>query len=792
MMDQPPKTKNNNPPTYMNALIDSTFVPLLLKSIGFLVGLPCLADSQAGIGSLPIDLLARGDDWATGARYLQPLGADHEIKLSSAGPSASPAVTGFAPESGWRVLDAPDGTRSIGAEAGGAVSVANELAVKSTTNPLLAAWLIGSSLLAALWLLAQVQLSRMRSKGVASSGWAELLHQCRSALGQRIPVRLEFSDTIAMPCAWGILKPTVMLPKDAESWGGERRRMVVLHELSHLKRMDPLYDLVGRVCVIIFWLNPLSWLAFKQLRLAAERATDDAVLAGGCAAKPYAAVLLQFAKEGLAGRRRPLAAATPMAQPSTVGIRVEKLLDPFQKRSAPRKLRTLALLGATVLCAAAIGGLQSSRAQVRPPAQAGGQESPRAENALTGVEFIRNKLRKTIIPEISFTEATLEEAVIFLRKAAVLNDETEVNEDQKGVNILIKKWNPKEKAKPKPINLQLSNVPLVDALKFTTELAGCRYVIDPLAVVIIPPFTEDGSLLTATFRVPTGFLGPAGVRRETGRSILESAGIHFPQGAAASYISATSELVVRNTQTNMDLVEAFVDILIQEEKNRKPVNMRAEIYSLPKVQALGFLEQYERAQNAAEAVGELRKLAAAGKAKLLASPSLSMVGGESATIGTGTAHDYTASYVEAEGQDRAVAGSCFVGTTITFEPRVDLDGLTLNADIKIEQTFGDPVIEKISVLAPVSGKQMPAERVTIDRATIDTSAKLFSGQTRMLGSLSPSRGAGDEMLLVFVKAWVSAVGQQPPPRIEPSAEALVAAGSGSPSPVELGDEFLLF
>lgn len=49
------------------------------------------------------------------------------------------------------------------------------------------------------------------------------------------------------------------------------------------------------------------------------------------------------------------------------------------------------------------------------------------------------------------------------------------------------------------------------------------------------------------------------IARRTARQILEASGILFPEGASASYNPANSQLVVRNTQPNLDLVEAYVE-----------------------------------------------------------------------------------------------------------------------------------------------------------------------------------------------------------------------------------------
>lgn len=73
-------------------------------------------------------------------------------------------------------------------------------------------------------------------------------------------------------------------------------------------------------------------------------------------------------------------------------------------------------------------------------------------------------------------------------------------------------------------------------------------------------------LTTRTFKVPPDVLNwkPKGVtveasRKRTVREMLEAFGVTFPTGATAFLNAATSQLVVKNTKTNLDLVEILVE-----------------------------------------------------------------------------------------------------------------------------------------------------------------------------------------------------------------------------------------
>lgn len=239
----------------------------------------------------------------------------------------------------------------------------------------------------------------------------------------------------------------------------------------------------------------------------------------------------------------------------------------------------------------------------------------------TGTARISNKLNTIMIPRIEFRDASIREAMDFLRQQAAANDPAE--EGRKGVDIVLRLNSIGQRietpapaaldplapaipdsldpAAPAPaitapsiapsdarITITLNQIPLGEALRYIASQAGLKVKVEPYAVSIIPLSEQSADLLTKEYRVPPGFISgtlnvapsslnaPAStagtakdtqestggrqlVNRETAKDFLEAQGVPFPQGASANFLPQSSRLIVRNTQDNLELVDALVE-----------------------------------------------------------------------------------------------------------------------------------------------------------------------------------------------------------------------------------------
>jgi len=71
----------------------------------------------------------------------------------------------------------------------------------------------------------------------------------------------------------------VLLPADfLERFDAAERRLVLRHELTHLRRGDASWSLVAELVLALLWFHPLAWLARPRFRLDQELACDERVL----------------------------------------------------------------------------------------------------------------------------------------------------------------------------------------------------------------------------------------------------------------------------------------------------------------------------------------------------------------------------------------------------------------------------------------------------------------------------------------------------------------------------------
>jgi TonB family protein len=225
-------------------------------------------------------------------------------------------------------------------------------------------WAAGVAVSLAVLVFGALWLTWLGSRGVPASGlWPALATALSARLGLHRPVKIVVTRHPALLVTWGVAAPVILLPEGANAWEGDRVRLVLAHEMAHLKRGDWLIQVLAETARAINWFNPLFWLACARMRRESEHACDDIVLDLGIGGTSYASHLVDLART-FSTHGRTWLPAPSIARPSTLERRVRAMLNPQVNRRPVSKVRRAAL--AVLLIAIAIPIAAASQAPGTP------------------------------------------------------------------------------------------------------------------------------------------------------------------------------------------------------------------------------------------------------------------------------------------------------------------------------------------------------------------------------------------------------------------------------------------
>ena len=247
----------------------------------------------------------------------------------------------------------------------------------------------------------------------------------------------------------------------------------------------------------------------------------------------------------------------------------------------------------------------------------------------TGVQYLQQKLNTIILPSVSYDDASLDEVIDELRLRAREFD-PELDERKKGMNIILAKktvtdtgtgeetldTSSSEDLSAKRITgISLTNVPLGVVLRYVSDQAGLKIKIDEYSVKLIPRGGADESeLYRRSFVVPPDFIAKISTNSDSGggatddpfgssstgslgeslnnqrkvQELLQANGVQFPGNATASYLAASNTLMVNNTLSNLEQIEAIISAIIGSGSNQVKITCKFIEISQNNTDELGF------------------------------------------------------------------------------------------------------------------------------------------------------------------------------------------------------------
>src|SRR2546427_683266 len=152
------------------------------------------------------------------------------------------------------------------------------------------------------------------TRPVQDEAWLILVEELSLELGLHRHVRLLQAQGPAMPMTWGIRRPAILLPAEADAWSAERRRDVLLHELAHVKRHDFMIQLIARIACAALpaWLAAIA--VVVPLAAAAPRVAEPTSVPSSIDTIP------RVPPRGTGGKRSGGPPALRWSQPAAVAL----------------------------------------------------------------------------------------------------------------------------------------------------------------------------------------------------------------------------------------------------------------------------------------------------------------------------------------------------------------------------------------------------------------------------------------------------------------------------------------
>lgn len=121
---------------------------------------------------------------------------------------------------------------------------------------------------------------QLRRRSVAVPGdLRQRFRTMKSELGIRSKVALLQSTLVKIPMAFGLLRQAVVIPTSIlTNLTATELDAVLLHELAHLRRRDPWFNLFQLAAEILFFYHPAVWWISRRARNLREHCCDDAAI----------------------------------------------------------------------------------------------------------------------------------------------------------------------------------------------------------------------------------------------------------------------------------------------------------------------------------------------------------------------------------------------------------------------------------------------------------------------------------------------------------------------------------
>ncbi|PST82005.1 peptidase M56 [Pedobacter yulinensis] len=233
---------------------------------------------------------------------------------------------------------------------------------------IVAAYLLGMLLQCFIVWKGYSRLNNLRKTGLqpVPEEWQVIFNRVSAAIGLKRAVGFSLSALVKVPMVAGYLKPVVLFPFSLVSqMDAEQVEAILIHELSHIRRNDYLFNLLKTAIETLLFFNPFVWLAGRFVHIEREHACDDLVLKHTNKPLDYAHTLLKL--EIIRDTEEPAAMAMAAnGQPQHLYQRIKRITN--MKTNYLNIKHQLAALTFALACIVSVAWISPKKAYVKKQA----------------------------------------------------------------------------------------------------------------------------------------------------------------------------------------------------------------------------------------------------------------------------------------------------------------------------------------------------------------------------------------------------------------------------------------
>jgi len=143
-------------------------------------------------------------------------------------------------------------------------------------SPVVIIWLVGIMICALFFLVTHLRCRREYQTALPLEN--ETVNEWLQTQKFIRPVQVRYSDRINAPMTYGIWKPVILFPKTTD-WRDEAQlRVVLTHEITHIRRFDIVWKWLLAAALCVHWFNPLVWVMYVLVNRDIELSCDEKVV----------------------------------------------------------------------------------------------------------------------------------------------------------------------------------------------------------------------------------------------------------------------------------------------------------------------------------------------------------------------------------------------------------------------------------------------------------------------------------------------------------------------------------